>query len=96
MINLLKLNVKGLQLAFFAGTAVGAAFGIGLGVGLGAGLGVLFAPSKGSELRGQLKDKMAIAADTVKEKGALLADKACDAYGNLKEQMTSDDLRKAT
>lgn len=96
MINLLKLNVKGMQLAFFAGTAVGAAFGIGLGVGIGAGVGLLFAPSKGSELRGKIKEKMTIAADTVKEKGAALADKACDTYTNLVEQMNTDDLREAT
>ena len=68
--KLLGLNLKGLKIAFFAGSTVGAMFGCVAGMGIGAALGALFAPKAGKELRQDIADGANCMMDTAKEKGS--------------------------
>lgn len=89
--KLLKLNIKGVQMAFFAGSAVGTVMGTvagaGIGLGVGALLGVLFAPKSGTEMRGLMKDGICDAMDSAKSQGMMLKEKAMDAYSNVQEKV---------
>ena len=97
--KLLKLNLKELQLAFFAGSAVGATVGTiagaGIGMGVGALLGILFAPKSGVETRESLKESINEAVEAAKgqtemimDKAEMLKGKAVDACSSLHETIS--------
>lgn len=92
--KIFAINVKGLQIAFFAGTAVGSAFGCAAGIGLGVGLGLLLAPKSGKEMRTEIADKVCAAVETAKEQGTALKDKTMNAYETVSKQV-SDKISSA-
>jgi gas vesicle protein len=93
ILKLLKLNAKGVQLAFFAGSALGSALGatagIGIGLGLGAMLGVLYAPKSGVETRQQLKQNMSEAMEEAMTQGELIKEKATNACSAIQNKIAA-------
>lgn len=84
--KLLGLNMKGFQIAFFAGSTFGGILGCLAGMTAGVALGTLFAPKAGRELRKELSDTMGAFAETAKEKGLELADVAKEKGMQIKEK----------
>ena len=93
ILKLLKLNVKELQIAFFAGSALGsvlgAAAGIGIGLGLGAAVGILYAPKSGSETRDDLKQGMSEALENAMTQGDMLKEKAVNACSAIQSKIAA-------
>lgn len=85
--QMLSMNVKGLQIAFLAGSAVGCGMGCIAGLGIGVAVGVLLAPKSGTELRSDMKGKARTMLELAKEKTAQLKERASEAYTVLSEQV---------
>ncbi len=83
------LNVKWLQLVFFAGVATGAVTGALAGIALGVGAGLLVAPKSGKELQDDLAGKSNELIDDLKVRANELKNAACSFVDN------KDELAKA-
>jgi gas vesicle protein len=87
--KLVAMNLKQVQIAFFAGSTVGCIFGTFAGVGLGVALGLVLAPKSGRELRHDLKDKTITLAGKVKEGSLKLKDNAQSLYSDMSQRLAS-------
>ncbi len=93
ILKLLKMNAKGVQLAFIAGSAlgsaVGATAGIGIGLGLGAALGILYAPKSGADTRKEIKQNVNGAMEEAMIQGEIIKEKAANACSAIQSKISA-------